>query len=233
MYSREASGNILSIYERKQDSVKVSEWDMYGSSRIGTLDTALLVYPRTPLLPIAFIFNPYDTSRTIYTEGQKQYELTNHLGNVFVTLSDKKIPVDTISASPAIANYYLPLVITSQDYYPFGMLQPGRLFNSEKYKFGYNKGSEKDDEIYGTGNAYTTKFRELDVQLDRWLSRDPNTNAFESPYVSTGDNPIMYNDANGDTLAFAKGVSFEFIVQFYQAYVYLASHNAADVLNKL
>ncbi|HVA99291.1 MAG TPA: RHS repeat-associated core domain-containing protein, partial [Bacteroidia bacterium] len=178
-------------------SVKVSEWDMYGSSRIGTLDTALLVYPRTPLLPIAFIFNPYDTSRTIYTEGQKQYELTNHLGNVFVTLSDKKIPVDTIT-SGTTADYYLPIVITSQDYYAFGMLMPGRNFNTTGFRFGFN-GKEKTDELYGVGNAYDYGMRMYSARLGRPLSTDPLFKKFPmlSPYQFFSDNPIKNIDLDG------------------------------------
>src|SRR5690625_3147704 len=53
--------------------------------------------------------------------GQKQYELTNHLGNVQVTVSDLpyKHGNDTITrVSPALKSVY--------DYYPFGSSMPGR-----------------------------------------------------------------------------------------------------------
>src|SRR5690625_1405801 len=53
--------------------------------------------------------------------GQKQYELTNHLGNVQVTVSDLpyKHGNDTIARiSPALKAVY--------DYYPFGSPMPGR-----------------------------------------------------------------------------------------------------------
>src|SRR5690625_4753177 len=53
--------------------------------------------------------------------GQKQYELTNHLGNVQVTVSDLpyKHGNDTITRiSPALKAVY--------DYYPFGSPMPGR-----------------------------------------------------------------------------------------------------------
>jgi RHS repeat-associated protein len=79
------------------------------------------------------------------------------------------------------------------------MLQPGRQFNADRYRFGY-QGSEKDDEIAGTGNMYTTYFRQLDVRIGRWWSYDPKPNASLSPYASMGCNPILYNDPFGDTL---------------------------------
>ena len=173
---------------------------MYGSSRLGTLDTALLVYPRSSyaLSPPIVIFNIFDTSRTIYTEGQKQYELTNHLGNVFVTLSDKKIPVDSLGTPPAIANYYLPLVITSQDYYPFGMLMPGRNFNTTGFRFGFN-GKEKTDELYGVGNAYDYGMRMYSARLGKFMSIDPLAKKYPnySPFMYAGDKPIRAIDMDG------------------------------------
>jgi RHS repeat-associated protein len=67
------------------------------------------------------------------------------------------------------------------------------------YLYGY-QGSEKDDEIKGNGNSYTTFYRALDPRLGRWFSIDPKTKEtpFESPYVSMGNNPIWYNDILGD-----------------------------------
>jgi RHS repeat-associated protein len=55
--------------------------------------------------------------------GQRQYELTNHLGNVQATVSDNRVEVadgtDTIRK-------YKAMVASAYDYYPFGMLMPGR-----------------------------------------------------------------------------------------------------------
>lgn len=75
---------------------------------------------------------------------------------------------------------------------------PGRKYNGGDYRYGY-QGSEKDDEIAGEGNSYTTHFRQLDTRIGRWLSVDPEFKAFESPYVYMGNNPIWYNDPLGDT----------------------------------
>ena len=77
------------------------------------------------------------------------------------------------------------------------MAMPGRSFNSEAYRFGY-QGSEKDNEISGTGNSYTTFFRQLDPRLGRWFSTDPVSQPWQSPYTSMDNNPINLNDVMGD-----------------------------------
>jgi RHS repeat-associated protein len=74
---------------------------------------------------------------------------------------------------------------------------PGRQFNSNEYKYAY-QGSEKDDEISGNGNSYTTHFRELDTRLGRWWAVDPKAMPYESPYASMNNNPIWFNDVLGD-----------------------------------
>ena len=70
---------------------------------------------------------------------------------------------------------------------------------SRGYRYGY-QGSEKDNEVKGSGNSYTTHFRLLDPRLGRWLSIDPKAAkfCFESPYVSMGNRPITHNDIMGD-----------------------------------
>lgn len=72
------------------------------------------------------------------------------------------------------------------------------------YRYGY-QGSEKDDEVKGEGDSYTTHYRLLDPRVGRWLTRDPKETAFESPYVSMRNNPILFNDVLGDTII--KGIN--------------------------
>lgn len=59
---------------------------------------------------------------------------------------------------------------------------------------------EKDDEVKGSGNSYTTEFRQYDPRLGRWLSIDPEFKAFawQSPYVAFDNNPISKTDPRGD-----------------------------------
>ena len=68
-----------------------------------------------------------DKQVTAHLTGQKQYEITDHLGDVLATLSDARlsngVPGDTLR----IADYE-PVVNSMNDYYPFGMIMPGRSF---------------------------------------------------------------------------------------------------------
>jgi len=83
--------------------------------------------------------------------------------------------------------------------YPFGAPMPGRNYTSGSYRYGFN-GMEKDDEISGNGNSYTTEYRPYDPRLGRWLSLDPLMSKYPdwSPYVFAFDNPIWYHDPKGD-----------------------------------
>ncbi len=92
-------------------------------------------------------------------------------------------------------------IISNPDYYPFGMGMGGRSGNNGNYRYGY-QGSEKDDEIKGEGNYYTTFFRGLDPRLGKWLSVDPKVSSlpWQSPYCSMDNNPICFNDPFGDVI---------------------------------
>ena len=56
--------------------------------------------------------------------GQKGYELTNHLGNVMAVVSDKRYEVDSNNMGTIWRSK--PSLSAAYDYYPFGMLMPGR-----------------------------------------------------------------------------------------------------------
>ena len=57
----------------------------------------------------------------------------------------------------------------AQDYYPFGMLMPSRIFSSDKYRFGFN-GKENDNEVKGTGDQQDYGMRIYDPRLGKFLS---------------------------------------------------------------
>jgi RHS repeat-associated protein len=81
----------------------------------------------------------------------------------------------------------------------FGMVMPERSFSNQKYRFAF-QGMEKDDELSGNGNSYTTEFRQYDPRLGRWFSIDPEFKTFvwQSPYVAFDNNPISKTDPRGD-----------------------------------
>jgi len=76
------------------------------------------------------------------------------------------------------------------------MSLPGRHGSSDSYRYGFN-GMEKDDEIKGEGNSYTTEFRQYDPRIVRWLSTDPVTHPHQSPYNAFDGNPILWADPSG------------------------------------
>ena len=133
----------------------------------------------------------------------KRYEMKDHLGNVRVVISDLKA-APSGGAGPWAAD-----ILSWNNYYPFGMVQPDRHGNTEGYRYGFN-GMEMDNEVrenpttgtVGTGNSYTTHFRQYDPRSGRWLSLDPEMKRYPafSPYSAYGNNPILVVDLEGDVL---------------------------------
>ena len=81
-----------------------------------------------------------------------------------------------------------------------GMPMPGRNFNPTEYRFGM-QGSEKDDEISGSGNTYNMEAREYDSRTLRPWSPDPKAHEYpsQSPYAMFNGNPVYYNDPTGQS----------------------------------
>ncbi len=125
--------------------------------------------------------------------------MANHLGNVLVTISDKKLAVAS-TTDPNLIAYYNADVVTANDYYPFGSQMPGRKFTqpNSNYRYGFN-GKEQDNEDYGEGNAYDFGARIYDPRLGRFFSTDPRTSeyAWESPYAYHRNSPILSIDFEG------------------------------------
>jgi RHS repeat-associated protein len=67
------------------------------------------------------------------------------------------------------------------------------------YRYGFN-GMERDDEMKGLGNSYTTRYRLYDPRLGKWFSVDPKTSQmpWQSPYNSMDNNPVCFIDPFGD-----------------------------------
>ncbi|WP_306639583.1 Tox-REase-5 domain-containing protein [Sanyastnella coralliicola] len=113
--------------------------------------------------------------------GFKQFEISNHLGNVTAVIGDAK----TLEYDQNTQYYvFKPRVTALNDYYPFGMLMPGRTFAQEDYRYGF-QGQEADDELKGDGNSVNYKFRMHDARIGRFLSLDPLAPDYphNSPYA--------------------------------------------------
>jgi len=130
--------------------------------------------------------------------GLKQYELTNHLGNVLSTISDFKVPVDI--GNNGSTDYFTATVISQQSYYPLGMLMPERKFSvtNGNYRFGFN-GKENDNEVKGIGNQQDYGMRIYDPRLGKFLSVDPLTASYPmlTPYQFASNRPIDGIDIDG------------------------------------
>jgi hypothetical protein len=174
-YWRDAEGNVLATESKKYfafPSATTSnishttevEYNIYGSSRLG-------VYQDT--IPHNIVsLNPY--GEYVRQKMHRQYELTNHLGNVMATVSDVK----TYNGSGYAAN-----VVEAQLYYPFGMTMPNKTYRTSKYgglfrtRWGY-QGQEMIDEFYGAGIHLDFTHRGANVMLGRFFKPDPLFRSF-------------------------------------------------------
>ncbi|WPQ63658.1 hypothetical protein SIO70_02125 [Chitinophaga sancti] len=177
-YVRDATGNVLAIYGNKNGDANIywEEQQLYGSGRLGAW------YP-----DLSMSANASSTVALWGATNKKQYELSNHLGNVVATVSDELKSDNTA------------LVLNANDYYPFGMIQPDRSYSSRGYRYGFN-GQEKSDEIKDGGNSYTAEFWEYDPRLGRRWNLDPNPRVGWSQYAVLNDAPLLYSDIKGDTV---------------------------------
>ena len=181
-----AGGNIMANYQKSTSnsitSFKLIERSIYGSSRLGidktTIDLTASITPPT-------ILN--------HNLGLKNYELSNHLGNVATVISDRKIPRSVLGAN---IDFYMPDIVSATDYYPFGMTMQERTFSAggEAYRFGFN-GKENDDE----SNTQDYGMRIYDGRLGRFLSVDPLSKEYpwNSTYAFAEDDVIRCIDMDG------------------------------------
>ncbi|SFH37188.1 RHS repeat-associated core domain-containing protein [Pedobacter insulae] len=187
--------------------LKLAEHHLYGSSRFGVR------YADTTLFQRDITINGFDslgqiivddvldsiklhidTTQFYYMLAQKQYELTNHLGNVLATVSDRKTPVGSG------VDYFKADVINANYYYPFGSsLKSWQSDTTYKYKYQFNRKEIDKEGLGGGGWTYDYGFRIYNAQLGKFLSVDPLCSAFPwwTPYQFAGNTPIFAIDADG------------------------------------
>ena len=198
-YVRDAAGSVMSIYTKGDNAINSgsltrTEAHLYGSSRLGISTELTDVQNVTP--PVTQALPGLGTATSIgFVRGRKFFEIGNHLGNVLATVSDKKKMLSTDSTT---ISSFEPDVISTQEYYSFGMAKPGRGSNSNRYRYGFN-GKENDNDIKGTGNQQDYGFRIYDPRLGKFLSTDPLTKSypFYTPYQFAGNQPINSVDLDG------------------------------------
>ena len=90
------------------------------------------------------------------------------------------------------------------NYYPFGMLQPGRHGSAADYRYGFN-GKEMDNEVRedkvtgesGPGSNYDFGARMYDPRISRWFAVDPIIRPNHSTYSSFFNSPVVFCDPTG------------------------------------
>ncbi|TKC56607.1 RHS repeat-associated core domain-containing protein, partial [Pedobacter hiemivivus] len=175
-YVRDAQGNSLGVYDNAGSVTNWKEQQLYGSSRLGMWK---------PNFNLAT-----DSGKIKWNDvNLKFFELNNHLGNVLAVVSDN---VSFSGGSP------VPDVMSAQDYYPFGMIQPGRSFSSGNYRYGFN-GKENDNEVKGDGNQQDYGMRIYDPRVGRFYSTDPLSYRYPdlSTYQFASNSPIENIDLDG------------------------------------
>ena len=133
-----------------------------------------------------------------FTRGEKLFELSNHLGNVLSTISDRRVQKSTGGVN---VDYYTADLVTANDYFPFGFLMPSRNYNAgtaKDYRYGFN-GKENDNDVKGEGNQQDYGMRVYDPRLGRFLSVDPLSRQYPwyTPYQYAGNIPIRFIDRDG------------------------------------
>ena len=112
-YTRDASGNTMAVYEYEgtntnNNTLYLKEHHLYGSSRLGIWNRNVNMDVPADKGAVIPLLGP--TFSSSFERGNKFFELSNHLGNVLVTISDKKI---AYSSNGNTIDYYNADVITS------------------------------------------------------------------------------------------------------------------------
>ena len=130
----------LLIYCQK---MRLAEHHIYGSSRLGMSQDSMALYNmRFKADSINSVDGSFYKSDTLgyYTasvdslQAQRQlslkkYELSNHLGNVLAVVSDKRTYLQDTTINGATVALWDAYIASAQDYYPFGMLMPNRVYS--------------------------------------------------------------------------------------------------------
>lgn len=163
-------------------------YNLYGSSRLGQMKAM-------PSRKVANTDHSYQRRL-----GAKTYELSNHLGNVVATISDKKLhPQETV----AYGNYnidpnmgYQADVTGRYDYYPFGMEIMSRSGDFDVYSSTTNASEIVFQGLWNNCSKYymySPDFanREMDCVVDQNIYGDDYVSSF-SAGVSTASSNSHY-----------------------------------------
>lgn len=191
-----------------KDKFYLQEHHIYGSSRLGITERNTLLRDYTiegcgttidneTLIEIADV-PEFQASKKLLL-GLKRYECTNHLGNVLAVVSDRKRGIDDNNDQLGLLDRYEPLLVTAQDYYPFGLEMYKRSYQRNNYRFGFNGKEGDKNREWGRRTNYDYGFRIYDPGIGRFLSVDPLTASYPSwtPYAFAMNRVIDGVDLDG------------------------------------
>jgi len=186
-YIRDAQSNLMSTYKHQvidstsSVSFAQTEKEIYGKSELG-VDVTKTEMIST--LPVSNIF-----TRTL---DKKHYTGSNHLDNVLVTFTDRKLPID--ADNNGIIDSFWPDVIASNDYMPFGALMTERTFKKGTFPNSFN-GKRDDEELKGQDYG----MREYIPEEREFPTIDPITHKYPhlTPYQFAANTPISCSDLDG------------------------------------
>ena len=134
----------------------------------------------------------HSEGRVFYNNGTPRYEyaIKDHLENTRLVYSDLNGD-DIIDASTEI--------LQELHYYPHGLAMNGPWMNSVTNAIPYQYNSIQKIDDFGLDVNMAT-FRTHDPTLGKWWSVDPASDALMalSPYNAMNNNPVLFNDPNGD-----------------------------------
>jgi RHS repeat-associated protein len=195
-YVRDAHGNTIAVYDnipRSGEAAGINwrEQHLYGSSRLGVWNPNVNNVSGITA-PTAF----QTVGSTWDSKGNRQYELSNHLGNVMAAITDRRLQH---SSDNTTIDYFLADAVSEQEYYVFGAQMPGRTINTVGYRYGFN-GKENDNDVgKGSGNQQDYGMRIYDPRIGKFLSMDPIASNYPelTPYQFSSNRPIDGIDLDG------------------------------------
>ncbi|MDP4247802.1 MAG: RHS repeat-associated core domain-containing protein [Bacteroidota bacterium] len=143
--------------------------------------------------PLANDGYPYATATDpVENAGLRQYELTNHLGNVVAVISDNHV------ANDGIPGGYQPIELYGREYFAFGGVMRSSNIAGSGYRYGFN-GKENDDEVRGANDEIDYGMRGYDPRIGRFMSVDPISNKYPelTPYQYASSSPVSLVDIDG------------------------------------
>ncbi|MDI9320574.1 MAG: hypothetical protein QM530_08895 [Phycisphaerales bacterium] len=132
--------------------------------------------------------------------------MTDHLGNVLATVLDRKTGTGTLTSDPTKYDHWSADLASTADYYPGGMMMPGRNTEYSWSRMGM-QGQQKDDEVYGKGNFVDMGDRHLDTRIIRTPKTDNLAANYPSvsPYVYALNTFPNATDPDGQRVIFVNG----------------------------